>query len=485
MKVTNLPVPTLEWINTDDNFPSVPHQVSVSGFSVGGGLSLANSDTAPSPVRRAKIDSSTTGVNRASRHDDTVRHHPKNTDDTAHECQTVSLPERDIRQSLSPDGCSDRAAGKKREQQCLTPTATHEHRIPEAVGYNEPDNCPGQRNVGLMPYQGIFGQGIIYMDNSPIGNYCARFANIPDTVKPKTIRIGNQQLITLDTSQPFVESLLRLDATPLVWYKFSYLADFLLKNNTIEYIVDIGCGHGTVSLLLQKYLDEKGFQIKVVPVDARADFTIDFDSPCKPLPLNVIPAQEIAGADPATTLFISIHPFTGGPNVFRPLMYEIAEGISEFYITTVIKNNPGCFVLTTEDSYFSSPQDLIPPELTYTKHYWILPHKSTRENLVWEAKAAEINAENSDIHQLNQFLVNLPAKRASYLGWISSEENLMRRQKLSGSYEEIPDDSFSYWLNNKLRSEGLRGLDSIRSGLEKDKLVLYGWHVYRQDVDVS
>ena len=166
-------------------------------------------------------------------------------------------------------------------------------------------------------------------------------------------------------------------------------------------------------------------------------------------------------------------------------MYEIAEGESEFYITTVIKNKPGCFVLTTEDSYLSSPQDLIPPELTYTRHYWVLPHKATREELVWGAKATEINVENSDIHQLNQFLVNLPAKRASYLGWISSEENLMRRQRLSDSAEEFPDNSFSYWLNDNLRSEGLRDLDSIRSGLEKDKLVMYGWHVYRQDVDVS
>ena len=181
----------------------------------------------------------------------------------------------------------------------------------------------------------------------------------------------------------------------------------------------------------------------------------------------------------------SIHLFTGGPTQFRSLMYEIAEGESEFYITTVIKNKPGCFVLTTEDSYLSSPQDLIPLELTYTKHYWVLPHKATWGELVWEEKAEEINAENSDIHQVNQFLADLPAKRGSYLGWISSEENLMRRQKLSGSYEEFPDDSFSYWLNDNLRSEGLRGLDTIRSGLEKDKLVMYGWHVYRQDVDVS
>ena len=478
MKITNLPVPTLESTNTDINFHSM--QGSASGITAGGEPLLANSDTALPPVKRAINDSSTTGVNRA---DDTVRHHPKNTDDTAHECLTVSLPERDIRHSLSPDGCTDRAAGKKREQQCLTPTATSEHRTPEAVGYNEPDNCPGQRNV--WSYPGIFGQGFVFMDNSPSGNYCAKYANIPDTVKPKTIRIGNQQLITLDTSQPFVDSLQVLNPAPLVWYKFSFLADFLLKNNKIEYIVDIGCGHGAISLLLQKYLNEKGFQIKVVPVDIRSDFARDPNRPRKPLPLNIIPAQEIAGADPATTLFVSMHPFTGGPTQFSSLMREIAEGESEFYITTVIKNNPGCFVLTTEDPYLSSPQDLIPPELTYAKHYWVLPDISTRGELVWEAEAAEINAENSDIHQLNQFLANLPAKRASYLGWISSEENLMRRQKLSGSYEEFPDDSFSYWLNDNLRSEGLRGLDSIRSGLEKDKLVMYGWHVYRQDVDVS
>ena len=475
MKVINLPVPTLDSSKPEINSHSMPHRGSVSGITVisGGGPLLANSDTALPPVKMAKIDSSTTDVNRA--------------DDTAHENQTVSLPERDIRHALSPDGCTDRTDGKIREQQCfhITPTATHEHRTPGAAGCNEPDNCPGQRNVRFMPYPGIFEQGITYMDNSPTGNYCARYANIPDTVKPKTIRIGNQQLITLDTSQPFVESLQWLNSIPLVWYKFSFVADFLRKNNKIEYIVDIGCGHGAVSLLLQRYLDEQGFQIKVVPVDVRADFDCDLDSPCKPLPINVIPAQEIAGADPATTLFISIHPFTGGPSVFRPLMYEIAQGKSEFYITTVIKNNPGCFVLTTEDSYSSSPQDLIPPELTYTKHYWVLPHRSTRENEVWEEKAAEINAENSDIHQLNQFLVNLPAKRDSYLGWISSEENLMRRQKFSDSDDEFPDDSFNYWLNNNLRSEGLRGLDSIRSGLEKDKLVLYGWHVYRQDVDVS
>ena len=515
----NLPLQTCKQAITEHNSHSTPHHGSVStksGITVksqNGPLSASSGKTLPS-LKKAKNESSTTSANRALHHDgaDTVRQLPKKHFDTIQERQTVRLSGCDIHIPLSPDDFSiypGGAAGKNIRPQkvpeapltnCpkqsfdlhgteaqnfhITPSPPqHDHRTPEAVEHNGANNCRGQRNAPVTPYPGITGDSQAYMNNDPAGNYCARYAYIPDTVKPETVRIGNQQLITLDTSQPYFSSIPEDVWSTLDIFNFSFLADFLRKNNKIEYIVDIGCGDGRTSLILQNYLNEQEFQIKVIPVDVREDCAGKFASSAEQVPYNIIPAQEIAGAAPATTLFTIIHPFTGGYSKGAKLKNAIAQGKTDYYITTLIKNNPGCFVLTTEDPSLSSPQEFIPSELVYTKHYRVFPEYFPPFNLpLRQAKAAELNAENSDIHRLNQLLAKLPAQRSSYLAWIFTNE-----KQLSPSFPEgfWPDDSFRSWLKNSLRREGLRDIDSIQSDLKNDGLDVSGWHVYHQGVDAS
>lgn len=339
------------------------------------------------------------------------------------------------------------------------------------------------------PYPGTSKYTPVHMDNNPRSNYCATYANIPHGVEPKTVRIGNQQLITLDTSQPFVDLAQATKRRFLDLYNFSFLANFLSKNNTIECIVDIGCHNAKLSLLMQNYLNEQGFRIKVIPVDVRNDYANEAND-AKPLPINLIPAQEIAEASPATTLFTAIHPFTGSGSVAKRLNREITEGMTDFYLTALIKNNPGCFVLTTEDPYVSSPQRYIPPELLYTRHYHVFanfftPEATATETAIREAKAARMNAENSDIHRLNQLLAKLPEQRDSYQAAISTLKDQLQPEMLRNPDQCWPDDIFRTYLHERSRIEDFRSFNDIEYDAERNGLELRCWHVYRQDMKTS
>ena len=364
-------------------------------------------------------------------------------------------------------------------------------RVPETGGRNGQDNRPIQQIAPGRPYPGTLKVTEFQMDNNPRGNYCARYANIPKEFKPETVRIGNQELITLDSSQPCVDPALAADKGFAAVYNFSFLADFLSKNDKIEYIVDVGCGGGELSLLMQNYLKDLGFQIKVIPVDV-LNIYADIDDDIKPIPINIIPAQEIADASPSTTLFTAIHPYTGSSSEARRLSREIAQGITDFYITTLIKNNPGCFVLTTEDPHFSSPQDYIPPELVYTKHYKVFPNpcwtKHHESKALRRAKAAAMNAENSAIYRLNQLLAKLPAQRDSYLALITAIKDQSQPEMLQLPEQCWPDIIFRVYLGKILSMEVGGGVDiyeNITSNLEKNGFGMDCWHVYRQDVNAS
>ena len=95
-----------------------------------------------------------------------------------------------------------------------------------------------------------------HMDNNPRRNCCVSYVNVSGTAEPKTVQIGNQQLMTLDASQAFVDWALEEYKSYIEFHNFSFLVDFLRKNSEIEYIVDIGCGFGAISLLMQNYLNE-------------------------------------------------------------------------------------------------------------------------------------------------------------------------------------------------------------------------------------
>ncbi|WP_422459230.1 MULTISPECIES: hypothetical protein [unclassified Endozoicomonas] len=329
-----------------------------------------------------------------------------------------------------------------------------------------------------------------HMDNNPRRNCCVSYANVSDTAQPKTVRIGNQQLMTLDASQAFVDWALEEYKSHIEFHNFSFLVDFLSKNSDIEYIVDIGCGFGAISLLMQNYLKELYPRIKVVPVDIKNAYANCDGTFCDdPQPINIIPAQEIAGANPATTLFTAIHAFTGLPSEEMQLCKEIAQGQTEFYLTTLIKNNPGCFVLITEDPDVSSPQQYIPPELVYTKHYHALAQSSTLEELetqpLRQAKAAEMNAENADIYRLNQLLAKLPAQRDHYLSLTSINTEYRQQEIGLVPWQYTPDYIFNCSLKSMTLNERIKSFDNIKYEVAKHNLELNCWHVYRHDTDGS
>ncbi|WP_422475502.1 hypothetical protein [Endozoicomonas sp. ALB032] len=367
-------------------------------------------------------------------------------------------------------------------------TAWHCQSVPEASGPIGQDRRATQQIAPSRPYPGHSSYESAFMDNSPRSNFSATYANVPVTVNPETVQIGNQRLITLDRSQAFVDPTLVEDRIDSELYNFSFLADFLRQNNTIEYIVDIGCGNAEASLSMQNYLNEKTLPIKVIPVDVSNAYAGKSDV-ATTLPINLIPAQEIAGASPATTLFTAIHPYTDSGSVARQLSREIAQGMTDYYLTRLIKNNPGCFVLATEDPYLSSPQRYIPPELVYTKHYQAFANDMKLDdyetNPNQEAKAMRMNAEKGDIHRLNHLLAKLPEERAHYLASIPAIKEKLQVE-LPGKPERArPDKIFKLYLDKMASTKGFRLYRDIKYDLVKNGLEMRCWHVYRQDINAS
>ncbi|WP_257264510.1 hypothetical protein [Endozoicomonas sp. ONNA2] len=369
-----------------------------------------------------------------------------------------------------------------------TPSSTTPDRqgLPEAGGGNEQDIRP--TIAPREPYPGTPEDTGWNMNNNPPGNYCARYVNIPQT-DVKTVRIGNQDLITLDTSQPFVDSTRMLNRGFAEVFNFSFLADFLSKNDKIEHIVDIGCGSGDFSLFMQSYLNELGCQITVIPVDV-ANFYTGLEGHSKPIPINILPAQEIADASPSTTLFTAINPQTSSLlSEARRLNREIAEGTTDYFLTTLIKNNPDCFVLVTEGYNRSGPQDYIPPELVYTKHYNVFanPLASGFEDSRGYrlAKAEAMNGENGYFYRLNQLLAKLPEQRDSYLDSIAAIKDSLLLSMLREPEASWPDVIFGKYQENWLTRMGAESFEETASILKKDGLEIDCWHVYRWDAKAT
>ncbi|WOG30030.1 hypothetical protein [Endozoicomonas sp. 8E] len=345
---------------------------------------------------------------------------------------------------------------------------------------------PIELNAPCKPYPGSSeATRRAHMDNTPRGNYYATYANVPPMFEPETVQIGNQELITLDTSQSFVDPDLEGDREDLGHHNFSYLVDFLDKNNEIKYIVDIGCGDGKKSLLMQNYLKEQGVQIKVIPVDIANAYDNVYNHN-KPLPINIIPAQEIAGATPATTLFTAIRPFTEEGQEAEQLIREIAQGKTDYYLTTLLKNNPGCFVMTTEDMHASSPQLYIPPEMVYTKHYHAFANAFFPDDYETlshrQAEAAKTNAENGDIYCLNRLLAKFPTiNRNNYLCSIPLIRERLQKDLPEEPEQLWPEKIFNSYLEQVRIFEPVKPFLRIKYDLAVKKLEMRCWHVYRQD----
>ncbi|WP_330926117.1 hypothetical protein [Candidatus Sororendozoicomonas aggregata] len=314
--------------------------------------------------------------------------------------------------------------------------------------------------------------------NSAAANYFATYANIPHGANPEWVDIGNQKLITLDLSQSFIEPDEKLSPQcHLIDHNFDYLADFLKERPAIKYIVDIGCGTAGKSLIMQHYLNAQGCDITVVPVDIHNPYRdIDVD---KTLPINLIPAQDIIGACGDSTLFTVLRPCSGSSVYTEQLNKEIVKNKKQYYITSLIKNNPGCFVFASGDDDHSRPQKYIPLELVYTKHFTATVRDRCRADLI--TMAQQINTGNGIIGQLNRVLEALPSQRESYLDAIAE-----KKQNLKYSIERHPESSwpviiFRDYLDDLLSSHGLATYDEIMQEIEINDLLMTGWHVYRQD----
>ncbi|MBO9496300.1 hypothetical protein J7438_19785 [Thalassotalea sp. G20_0] len=401
--------------------------------------------------------------------------------DGTHEQQTVDLSSRTI---------TDLSSGLNNLhlENTSSSTVLHDQGVPEASGHNGQDNPPTQQMAPRKPYPGVPKEAESKMNNDPPGNYCARYANIPKGYEPETVRIGNQELMTLD--QSFVDPNMAAGRAFAEVFNFSFLADFLSKIDNIEYIVDVGCDGGDFSLTMQNYLRERGFQIKVIPVEV-FNFYDGRANDIKPFPINILPAQEIANASPLTTLFTAIRPCTGSSSDAKALSREIAQGVTDFNLTTLIKNNPDCFVLTAQGPY-SSPQNYIPPELVYTKHCMVSVNPFSPGDhgpmALRKAKAAEMNAENSDIYRLNQLLAILPEQRDNYLASIAAIKDKLQLQMLREPEVCWSDIIFRVFLAKMLSIEWGRGVhiyDDIVSDLQRNGFLIDCWHVYCQDAKAT
>lgn len=101
-----------------------------------------------------------------------------------------------------------------------------------------------QTITGLNPHSAAYPEthsyGYARMYNNPRRNYCASHANVSGTAEPKTAQIGNQKLMTLDTSQSFVDSAQEADRDNVELFNFSFLVDFCTKtakSNTLLILV--------------------------------------------------------------------------------------------------------------------------------------------------------------------------------------------------------------------------------------------------------
>ena len=154
-----------------------------------------------------------------------------------------------------------------------------------------------------------------------------------------------------------------------------YLKHFLENHKSIKNIVDVGCNDARVSLEIQKFIKDYGFaDVRIFPVDP---YTPKSESK---LPMNILGAQEIIGANAEDTMFLCMNACTN-ESVYRMPSQNTTGAADPYFITMLIKNNPGCFVLASESTCSQSqPNEWIPAELCDSKFiqcYCLASHKKT------------------------------------------------------------------------------------------------------------
>ena len=316
------------------------------------------------------------------------------------------------------------------------------------------------------------------------GNICAIYANVPTSSMLESAQIGNQQLVTFNDTHLNSISFKVIENHR---YKvdFDYLAEFLRAHPNIRHVVDVGCGDAKLSLLMQKHFNVQGLAVQVFPSDIFN--TYDDTTPFKTavnytshsLPINMIPGQEIIGASADTTLFTVIHANTGCISEIETTCEEINKDKKKYFITSLIENNPGCYVFASEDTGLSSPNLFIPAELVHTKHFKVFTAPPPKGDS--QVRLAERwNKKGGEIHKLNQLMKNLEGKRHDYLKLVKKFKHIKAGDMIDKYEIPWPFIFFNYILANQELSR-INSMHELLLDVRSDKLCYSCWHVYRAE----
>ena len=316
------------------------------------------------------------------------------------------------------------------------------------------------------------------------GNICATYANVPTSPVLETAQIGNQELVTFNDTHLNSISLEGINELKCE-VDLDYLVEFLLAHPNIRHVVDVGCGDAEKSLLMQKYFNKLGLAVQVFPSDIfneyepEIPFNVVHNFTKPPLPINMIPGQEIIGASADTTLFTVIHAYTGCDIDIKTTCEKINKDKQKYFITSLIENNPGCYVFASEDSGLSNPANFIPAELVYTKHFKVFtsapPKGDSQVSL-----AEKWNKKDGEIDKLNQLMKILEGERHNYLSLVKNFKHIKAAAMIDNPEVTWPSIIFDHVLTcYGLRKQALTKL--IINVHVRDKLCFSCWHVYRAE----
>ena len=316
------------------------------------------------------------------------------------------------------------------------------------------------------------------------GNICATYANIPTSPMLETAQIGNQQLVTFNDTHL---NSMSLEVIKEREYKvdIDYLVEFLLAHPNIRHVVDVGCGDAKKSLLMQKYFNVRGLAVKVFPCDISNKYDrktpseTDVYYTSRSLPINMIPGQEIIGASADTTLFTVIHANTGCMTDIETTCEEINKDKQKYFITSLIENNPGCYVFASEDTALSHPNYFIPAELVHTKHFKVFSSLSPEGDS--QVRLAERwNKKGGEVDKLNQLMRCWEGFRHNYLELVKKFKHVRAADMIDNPHQPWPLIFFELILANQ-KTTKITSVNELIDDLLSDKLIYSCWHVYRAE----
>lgn len=316
------------------------------------------------------------------------------------------------------------------------------------------------------------------------GNICATYANVPTSPMLESAQIGNQQLVTFNDTHLNSISF-EVTENYLLKFDFDYLIEFLRAHPNIRHVVDVGCGDAKMSLIMQKHFNVQGLAVQVFPSDifnkyeGKSTFNTATNCTSRPLPINMIPGQEIIGASADTTLFTVIHANTGSMIDIDTTCEEINKDKKKYFITSLIENNPGCYVFVSEDASLSHPNYFIPAELVHTKHFNVFTDAFCNGDS--QVRLAERwNEKGGKIDMLNQLMKYWEGYRHDYLVWVKVFKHIKAAKMIGNPNLPWPLIFFNHFLARHKSCE-ITSMGELTGDVFSDKLSYFFWHVYRAE----